>query len=575
MDKNQVAAVLNNIGMLLELKGENVFKVRAYYDAARKIESLEGDLEALVRGGRLSDIKGFGSALTSKITELVTTGSLEYYEKLRAEFPEGIMELFRLQGLGAKKISVLYRELNIHNIEQLREACENNRLIGIKGFGEKSQQKILESIRNLDRYTGKHYYFTAIQTAEQLAEYIGDSGKAIRCSIAGDLRRKIEIVEKIDIVACSKDKNGLMDFMAGLGVTAKTIDKGENGISVLLPGEFGGINASIRVTDEKEYPFVLHRFTGSREHIAQLDRMAEMQGIKINEHGMFKGDSLIACTDEKDIYAALGMQYIPPELREGMDEVYAALNSKIPSLVSKSDLKGIMHVHTVYSDGHNSIEDLVKACMGMGYSYLGIADHSRSAYYAGGLKPDDIKRQHEEVDRINAKYDGFKVLKGIESDILPDGSLDYDEEILAGFDFIIASIHSSFGMSEERMTERIIKAMRSGYVTILGHPMGRLLLMRDAYRVNIGEVISAAAQQGVLMEINSNPYRLDLDWRYMKQAKEAGCKFVICPDAHGINEIRGVIYGIDIARKGWLTADDIINTRSFDGFISRIRSRRA
>lgn len=561
MDKHDIARILNDIGMLLEIKGESFFKSKAYYDAARKIELLEEDLESLVKEDRLKDIKGFGKALTQKIAELVTTGRLGYYEDLKDSIPPGLIEMTKIQGLGPKKVRTIYERLGITTIGELKYACLENRLINLPGFGQRTQEKIMEGIENLGKYAGRYHFPLAMYLAKEIIKSLKENGLVIRCSEAGSLRRKKEIVKDIDIIASSNDSEAVMNAFTEHPLVEQVTSKGDTKSSVIL---VEGINADLRVVTDEEYPYALHHFTGSKEHNTALRHIAKQEGIKINEYGLFKGDKLIGCSNEEDLFNVFGMEYIPPELRENNGELEAARKGKIPMLVKEEDIEGILHVHSYYSDGANSLEELIEECIEKGYSYLGISDHSQSAHYARGLKIDEIKRQHEEIDRLNSKYTDFKILKGIELDILPDGSVDYDEEVLSWFDFTIASVHSSFKMNEEQMTERIIKAMRNKYVTILGHPTGRLLLSREPYKVNINDIIKVAAQEKVILEINANPHRLDLDWRYCKAAKEAGCMFVISPDAHRIEGLDDIQYGINVARKGWLTKDDIINTFKID-----------
>jgi len=557
MDKHEVAAILNDIGLLLEIKGENFFKSKAYYDAARSIELLDEDLEILVKEDRLKDIKGFGKALTQKITELITTGKLKYYEELKESIPGGLTEMLKIPGLGPKKIRTIYEKLGISTVDELKYACLENRLAKLSGFGEKTQQKVLEGIENLDKYKGKFYFHEAMRMAGELIEMLKNSNKVIRCSEGGSLRRRKEIVKDIDILASSDDSDAVMELFTGYSLVAQVTSRGDTKSSVIL---HNGIAADLRVVSDDEYPYALHHFTGSKEHNTAMRHISKKHGIKMNEYGLFRGDELIKCKTEEDIFQVFGMSYIPPELRENSGEIEAALEGRIPKLVEKDNIRGVFHVHTNYSDGINTIEELVKACIDRGYTYVGISDHSQAAYYAGGLSVDDIKRQHEEIEKLNTKYSGFKVLKGIELDILPDGSIDYDDEVLSWFDFVIASVHSSFNLDEDKMTERVLKAIRNRHVTILGHPTGRLLLSREPFRLNMDEVFRTAAKENVFIEINANPYRLDLDWRYCKAAKEAGCKFVICPDAHRIEGIDDMQYGINVARKGWLEKEDILNT---------------
>ncbi|HHW48858.1 MAG TPA: DNA polymerase/3'-5' exonuclease PolX [Clostridiaceae bacterium] len=570
MDKHYIAGILNEIGTMLEIKGENFFKSKAYYDAARALELMEEDIEALVREDRLKDIKGFGKAISQKVGELVTTGKLEYYEKLKESVPSGLMEMLKIPGMGSKKVRAVYENLGISTIGELKYACIENRLLKLPGFGEKTQQKVLEGIENLGRYAGQYHFPYAMSLAKEILQALKMSNAVKRCSEAGSLRRRKEIVKDIDLLASSDDSEAVMELFTSHPLVVQVTSRGDTKSSVVLEG---GIAADLRVVSDKEYPYALHHFTGSKEHNTALRHIAKQEGLKINEYGVFKGEELIECKTEEDIFNIFGMSYIPPELRENNGELEAAKEGKIPKLIEYGDIRGIFHIHTSYSDGLNTIEELAKACIERGFSYMGISDHSQSAYYAGGLNVDDIKRQHEEIDRLNEKFSGFKIFKGIELDILPDGSIDYDDEILSWFDFTIASVHTAFRMDEDKMTERVIKAMKNKNVNILGHPTGRLLLSREPFKININEIFRTAAEENVIIEINSNSHRLDLDWRYCKAAKEAGCTFLIAPDAHRISGIDDIEYGINVARKGWLEKGDVVNTLGTDA-IYRLMSRK-
>lgn len=570
MDKHEISDVLKNIGTILEIKGESFFKSKAYYDAARNIELLEGDLETIINKGELREIKGFGDALTQKITELVTKGRLEYYEKLKESIPAGLIEMLRIPGLGPKKIKVIHEILDIDTIGELKYACRENRLARLPGFGEKTQAKILEGIENLGRYAGKYHYHFAAGLAEELKKHLLESDLVKRCSEGGSLRRRKEVVKDIDLLVGSSSAAEVMELFTAHPLVTKVISRGETKSSVVLRD---GINADLRVVSDNEYPYALHHFTGSKEHNTALRHIAKQQGIKMNEYGLFKDEELIKCKDEEEIFKVFGMSYIPPELRENNGELGAAVKGGIPDLISVGDIRGIIHVHSNYSDGNNSIEELAMYCKEKGYSYMGITDHSQTAYYAGGLTADDIKRQHEEIDRLNEKHRDFAIFKGIELDILPDGSLDYDDDILSRFDFTIASVHSSFRLEEEAMTERVVRALKNKHVKILGHPTGRLLLSREPYKINMETIIKTAAEENVAIEINANPHRLDLDWRYVKAAKEAGCRFAVCPDAHDLKGIENVVYGINIARKGWLVKSNVINTSEASVFKSILNDK--
>ncbi|MGB9679794.1 MAG: DNA polymerase/3'-5' exonuclease PolX [Thermoanaerobacteraceae bacterium] len=565
MDKKEIANILNNIGLLLEIKGENPFKSRAYYNAARTIELLDEDIEILVKENRLKDVKGIGEAINKKITELVLTGKMKYYEDLKASIPEGLVEMLKIPGLGPKKIKTIYEKLDITTIRELEYACIENRLVDLPGFGEKTQKKILEGIQFVKEFSGQHLYAESYTEALKLKEYLDMSKTALVTEIAGSLRRKKEIVKDIDILAASSDASKVMEAIVNYPWVKEVIAKGDTKTSVILKS---GINADLRVVTEKQFPYALHHFTGSKEHNTSMRHRAKQMGIKMNEYGLFKGDKLIECKSEEDIFNKLGLLYIPPELRENMGEIEAAEKGELPKLIEEKDIKGIFHVHTKYSDGANTLVEMVEAARKSGYKYIGITDHSKSAFYAGGLKEEDLVRQWEEIDKLNNKYNDIVIFKGIESDILPDGSLDYEEDILKKFDFVIASIHSNFRMSKEEMTKRIIKAIENKYTTIIGHITGRLLLARDSYEIDIYEVIEAAGYYGKKIEINANPYRLYLDWRYVKYAKEKGVKLAICTDAHGIEGLNDIKYGVGIARKGWLEAKDVINTYEVEEVLS-------
>ncbi|PNR87186.1 histidinol phosphatase [Petrotoga sp. 9T1HF07.CasAA.8.2] len=561
MDKKTVIDILNEIGLLLELKGENPFKIRAYYNAARALETLDEDIEVLVKDNKLKEVKGIGEAINKKITELITTGRLEYYENLKASIPGGLVEMLKIPGLGPKKIKTLYDKLDIKTVGELEYACLENRLVELPGFGEKTQKKILEGIKFVKRFSNQHLFSEAYSEADSLKQYLLKTGLVIRCEIAGSIRRKKEIVKDIDILATTNDPQKLMERFVEYGKTRDVIAKGNTKTSITLES---GINVDLRVVKDEEYPYALHHFTGSKEHNTAMRNRAKRMGIKMNEYGLFKGDTLIECHDEEEIFRKLNLSYIPPEIRENMGEIEAAEKREIPVLIEEKDIKGIFHVHTNYSDGANTLTEMVNGARELGYKYIGITDHSKSARYANGLKEEDILRQFDEIDRLNEKYTDIKILKGIESDILKDGSLDYEEDLLKQFDFVIASVHSNFKMSKEEMTERIIKAVKNKYTTILGHLTGRLLLSRDGYDLDVYKVIDACAEYDKIIEINSNPHRLDIDWRYIKYAKEKGVELAICPDAHRVEGLQDVKYGVGIARKGWLEAKDVINTYNID-----------
>jgi DNA polymerase (family 10) len=571
MDKKKVAEVLEEIGALLELRGENPFKSRAYTNAARAIRGLQEDIGELVKTRRLREIKGVGEAIQQKITELVTTGELKYHLELRAPYPPGFHEMMQVPGLGPKKLKVLWETLGIASLGELEYACRENRLRELEGFGEKSQEKILKGIEFFKRHRGLHLSNFARKEGEALLQSLSLCPDVTNASLAGSLRRRCEISADIDLVASSANPAGVMQYFTTLPQIEGIVARGDTKSSVTLTT---GINADLRVVTEREFPYALHHFTGSKEHNTALRGRAKGMGMKMNEYGLFRGEELIPCVNEEEIFAALGLAYIPPELRENTGEIEAAQNNSLPDLVTESQIRGVLHVHSIYSDGSNTLEQMIQAAIELGYSYVGISDHSKSAFYARGLKEEDIKRQHAELDVLQGKFPQIRILKGIESDILADGSLDYAPEILSSFDFVIGSIHGRFNMTEEEMTARILRALENPFLTVLGHPTGRLLLAREPYPVDIERIIDAAVARGVAIEINAHPHRLDLDWRFGRYAAKMGAMVSINPDAHSTRELANVTYGVGIARKSWLVADQVLNTRDAAGFLAFSHARR-
>jgi DNA polymerase (family 10) len=571
MDKAQVAELLEDISVFLEILGENPFKCRAYAAAARAVEALPGDLVEMVSSKELLNVKGIGKSIFEHIETLVNTGSLPYYEELEARIPEGLLELLRIPGMGPKKVKAVHEKLGISNIGELEYACLENRLVELDGFGQKSQAKILSGIENLKKYRERHLYNFALEQALPIYDVISKHPDVIRHLLTGSLRRYRETVKDIDIVASARKSKDVMKRFTSLPEVESVIAQGETKSSIML---YSGINADLRIVSDKEFPYATHHFTGSKEHNTQMRSRAKKMGLKMNEYGLFRGTKLIPCKNEQEIFKKLGLDYIPPELREGLGEIEAAEANMLPRLLEEKEIKGLFHVHTNYSDGSATLEEMADAAKAMGFEYLGIADHSQSAAYAGGLKPEAVKRQKKEIEELNKKMKNFKLIHGIESDILPNGSLDYDPGILALFDFIVASVHSGFGLSEAEMTKRIIKAVANPFTTMLGHPTGRLLLAREGYRVNLNAVIDAAAEHNVVIELNANPHRLDLDWRFLKVAKEKGVKIAICPDAHHPEGLKDFRYGLGIARKGWLEKNDVINTMNTETVLKFFKSSR-
>ncbi|MFA5535879.1 MAG: DNA polymerase/3'-5' exonuclease PolX [Bacillota bacterium] len=573
MLNKQAAEILNEIGLLLELHGENPFKSRAYYNGAHVLESLEDDLEQLVQENKLKDLPGIGKALTEKITELVSTGRLAYYEELKQSMPPGVMDLLKVPGLGPKKAATLYRELGIASLGELEYACKENRLISLKGFGEKTQENFLLGLASLKAFQGKHLLSDAKKTAEVLLKQIKTSPFVLEAEIGGSIRRAKEVVKDIDfVISTAEPKEAIKCFLDFAQIKAVT-SRGETLVHVRLEN---GLEADLRVVKPEQFSYALHHFTGSKEHNIALRGLAKTLGYKINEYGVFRGEELQQCKNEQDIYRLFALDYIPPELREDRGEIEASLQGRLPQLVESKELKGIFHVHTNYSDGRNSIEEMVKGAISRGYSYLGVSDHSRSAYYAGGLQEKDIYLQHEEIVAVQARYPELRIFKGIEADILPDGSLDYNDQVLSLFDFVIASVHSHFKVGID-LTERLIKAISHPCVTMLGHPTGRLLLARDGYQVDYELLFKEMQRRQVVVELNASPARLDLDWRYLRKAKELGLKISINPDAHRVEDLDDTDYGVLMARKGWLEREDVFNTldlKVMEDYLKEIKQTR-
>ncbi|MDX9975125.1 MAG: DNA polymerase/3'-5' exonuclease PolX [FCB group bacterium] len=569
MTNRDIISALEEIGFLLELAGENPFKTRSYENAARTLGMIEEDIETLVREERLREVPGIGQAIEQKITELVTKGRLKYLDELREKFPPSLFQLFSIPGLGAKRVRILFDELGIRSLGELEYAIQENRLLTLKGFGPKMQAKVLEGIGFARQQHGQHLCHVAWREAARLRERLEEDPSLLRIAVAGSLRRCKEIVKDIDILASSKDPESLMErFVTTFGVVSVT-NRGDTKSSVILGS---GIAADLRVVSDEQFPFALHYFTGSKEHNVVMRQRAKERGLKLNEYGLFKGEKLMVCEDEAELFERLDLPYIPPELREDMGEFSA---KKMPKLVELDDLVGVFHCHTTYSDGGALLKQMAQGAKDRGYKYIVIADHSQSAGYAGGLSPATIKQQHEEIDKLNKSMKGFWILKSIESDIRSDGSLDYEESVLKTFDLVIASVHSRLTMNEEEATARLLTAIENPYTTILGHPTGRLLLARPGYPLNMGRIIDACAANRVAIEINANPHRLDLDWRHVKRAKDKGVKIAIGVDAHSVDGMDDAAYGIGIARKGWIERDDVLNCMSAEEVIEWQQSKRA
>jgi DNA polymerase (family 10) len=566
--KAEIAETLEQIATLLELKDENPFKIRAYANAARSIEAWGGNLADLQDEEALAKIPGIGKAIAAKVKELAATGSLKYLDDLQAEFPAAILELFSIPGLGAKKIKALYEKLQVSSIEQLQKACESGRVAQLPGFGETTQEKLCQAIAERTKHAGSFQLGQIAGEAETLRNDLAAHTDSLQVEIAGSYRRRREIVRDLDLVVATKKPESITAFFAGNPLVGSTIAKGPTKTSARLRS---GIQCDLRVVSTAEYPFALNYFTGSKEHNIEMRNRALKRGWTLNEYRLAALPVDAATTkkqstpeiprvrDEAELYRALDLDFIAPELRENCGEFEAAENHALPRLIEKENLRGTFHCHTVASDGHNTLEEMAEAAQELGLEYLGIAEHSRSSIQAHGLDEIKLRAQIAAIRKLNKKFDGFRLFAGVECDILRDGSLDFPNEILSELDFVVVSVHSVFNLSEAEMTRRIIRAMENPNVTMLGHPTGRLLLKREPYIVDIPAILDAAAATGTWIEINAAPKRLDLDWRWWPLAKNKGVKCVINPDAHRVERLQDLWFGIGVARKGWLTKADVMN----------------
>ncbi|MBL8798238.1 MAG: DNA polymerase/3'-5' exonuclease PolX [Planctomycetia bacterium] len=566
MDKSQVAAVLDEIGTLLELQGENSFRCNAYHNGSRAIQQYSGSLPDLVAAGQLSTIPGIGETLREKITTLVQTGKLPFYDDLKKKFPPGVLDMLRVPGMGPKKVKALYDTLHIDSLDKLKQACEAGQVAELKGFGAKTQQKILEGLAIASQSGQRVRIDQALAIAEQLMDGLKSCKGIQRIELCGSLRRRRETIKDIDILVSADDAGPIMDRFVQLPGVTNVTGHGETKSSVVVSLGIGremvSMNADLRVVDEQQFPFALMYFTGSKEHNIRLRQRAIDRGLKLNEYELAGAKKSVPCKSEEDIYRALDMDYVPPELREDTGEIDAAEQHHLPALLEADDIQGVFHCHTTWSDGAASLEEMAEAARKLGLKYLGIGDHSQSLTVANGLTPARVKQQQHDIDALNAKLKGIHLFKGIECDILADGRLDYDDTVLASFDYVVASVHSYFNQPEPEMTQRIIRAISHPKVTMLGHATGRLLLRREGYKVDLEAVLKAAAKNGTLIEINAHPQRLDIDWVHAKRARELGVKLVINPDAHATGEIALYRFGVDVARRGWLEKKDVFNTQT-------------
>ena len=583
MNKADIVDVLEDIAVLLELKGENPFKIRAYSTGARVLETMEDDLGELIETERLSAVKGIGSALVEKIETLHATGELAYYTELRASVAPGLIEMLDIPGLGGKKVKKLHDALGVESIDALKAACESGEVEALKGFGKKSAEKILTGIANRAAYAKRHHWWTAREVAVPILEGLRALPQVERAEVAGSLRRLRETVGDLDFIVASADSQPVMDWFVTQPAVAEVTAHGATKSSVRFEG---GLQADLRVVPAEQFAFALHHFTGSKDHNVAMRQRALARGYSLSEWGLaekaekaesgkLKAEIPDSIDSEKGLFEFLGLAEIVPELREGLGELEAAEAGKLPTLVTSSDIRGVFHNHTTASDGRGTIEEMAAAAEALSWDYLGLADHSKASYQANGLDEARVLKQVAQIRAFNESgASPVHVFSGIECDILPDGSLDLDDSTLDALDYAVMSVHSSFSQSEEEMTARVIRAIEHPATTMLGHPTGRILLRREPYKIDLQKVIDAAIANRVIIEINANPRRLDMDWRLWRRAAERGLMCSINPDAHSTDGLSYFDAGVNIARKGWLEKEQILNCRDCAGVVRWFSERK-
>jgi DNA polymerase (family 10) len=556
MDKKAVAAILEEIALLLELAGENPFKVRAYETGARAVLTFPGDLAAAQVSGELARVKGIGKSLAGVIGELLTRGDAALYRELKSNTPPGLLELLQVPGLGPKKARVLFHDLQITGVGELEYACQENRLTALPGFGAKTQEKIKAGLASLRRYAGLFRLGDLLPLAEFLVSHWRIVPGIQRLEMAGPVRRGLEVAGTIDLTIATDQPQQVLVSLEKI-LDADLRGHGFSQVETILPQ---GVPLLLTLVAPQIFGAAWLAATGNEDHFLSLQHLARDHNLHLTPQGLWAEGVLQPCREEIDIYRRLGLPLISPELREGLGEIEAGQQNRLPRLVTTEDIQGCFHVHSYYSDGVNSLEELIAGSTQRGWSFLGVSDHSQTAAYAGGLRPPDLDRQKQEVDARRRNHPNFTLFWGVESDILIDGSLDYPDDIIQRFDFVIASIHAQFNLKREAMTERILAALANPFCTMLGHSSGRLLLAREPYEYDVEAILEFAGAHQVIIEINASPYRLDLDWRWLRRAKELGVLISINPDAHSLEGLDDVNYGVTMARKGWLAPEDILNT---------------
>jgi DNA polymerase (family 10) len=571
MENKTIADIFTEIADILDIQGENPFRIRSYRNAARTIGDLGESLQGLIKAGRnIEEIPGIGKSIHEKIAEIAATGKCRLLEELRQKTPPGLTELLRLEGLGPKKVKLLYESLGVDSVDRLEKAAQAGRLRDLAGMGEKTEEKILKSIDQFRAGIGRFKLSTGFIFAEALERYLREVSGVKRIDPAGSLRRRRETVGDLDLLAICAKSSKVMDRFTAYGEIQEVISRGETKSSVRLRN---GLQVDLRVLDEESYGAALHYFTGSKAHNVAIRERAKEMGLKVSEYGVFRArdEKRLAGDLEEEVFRAVGLPFIPPELREDRGEIAAAEGGKLPKLIEPADLRGDLQMHTTATDGKNSILDMAKKAKELGYAYVAITDHSQAVRVAGGLNEKALARHLKEIEKANGQISGIRILKGVEVDILGDGSLDLKDDILKECEVVLASVHSRFNMEEGEMTKRILRAIRNPRVHILAHPTGRLILEREPYKVNLKEVIQAAVDHGVVLEINAYPDRLDLRDVDARMARDMGARLAISTDAHSAPQLELMKYGVFTARRGWIEAKDVINTYPLDRMLEFLR----
>ena len=554
-----IAAVFEEIADLLEIRGDNPFRIRAYRNAARTVGEFSRDLKTLVdRGPALPKLPGVGADLEGKIREICASGTCGLLERMHREMPAAITELLKIPGLGPKRVRLLYDVLEVNSVEQLRRAARSGKIREVPGFGEKTESQILQALEQRDRGGQRVKLAVAAQYAEALVAHLKPVRGVAAVTVAGSFRRMRETVGDLDILVAARAGSPVMERLRGYDEVKEVLASGETRASVVLRS---GLHVDVRLVPRESYGAALHYFTGSKAHNIAIRRLGQGRGLKINEYGVFRGETRIAGETEESVFEAVGLPFIPPELREDRGEIEAARRGELPRLVTLEDLKGDLHLHTTASDGHNSVKEMALAAKAVGLTYVAITEHSRRLTVARGLDPGRVLKQIDEIDRLNGELAGITILKGIEVDILQDGSLDLPDSVLKRLDIVVGAVHSAFNLPRGKQTERILRAMDNPYVKLLAHPSGRLLGEREACDVDMLKIMRAAKRRGCFLELNAQPDRLDLNDVHCQMARDEGVLVAVNSDAHGTHDFAHLRYGIGQARRGWLGPKDVLNAR--------------